>query len=73
MQQKHCNEETNGDGDALHPARRICKRNISLNKRIPRGEKTMQADFVKKHRKIAKKVEGETERQAGENAYAGHA
>ncbi len=33
----------------------------------------MQADFVKKHRKIAKKVEGETERQAGENAYAGHA
>lgn len=33
----------------------------------------MQADFVKKHRKIAKKVEGETERQAGENAYAGYA
>ena len=32
----------------------------------------MQADFVKKHRKIAKKVEGETERQAGENSYEGH-
>lgn len=32
----------------------------------------MQADFVEKHRKTAKKVEGEAERQAGENAYAGH-
>ena len=44
-----------------------------LIKRIPRGEKTMQADFVKKHRKTAKKVERKMGRQAGENVYAGRA
>lgn len=62
-----------GAGMCCIPPEEFANVTFPLIKRIPRGEKTMQADFVKKHRKTVKKVEGETERQAGENVYAGRA